>query len=105
MLRFDHGFGLAGVRRPLRVGYDTSGGTSPFGQSNTLPGKSGRGRLTRKAATSKACWSVSVTARSKGMLSRMNAATTLSRPNAAPMLKERGPQTGGASGVPRPLGP
>src|SRR6266702_4213769 len=48
------GEGYGDLRRAASVGYATSGGESPFGQSWIFSGKSGRGRALRYAATSNA---------------------------------------------------
>src|SRR5207237_5278677 len=83
----------------------TSGGASPFGQSWTLSGKSGRPCRFTYAATSNACWSVNVPGWSNGMLSLMNAAAVRTRAIPAPMLYECAPHTGGATAVPSPSAP
>src|SRR6266704_3898857 len=88
-----------------RVGYATSGGGSPLGQSFSLPRKSGRGCAFTYAATLKAWLSVSVPGVSNGMFRLMNSAAVRTRDMPAPMLYDSAPHTGGAPGVPSPAGP
>src|SRR6266851_4779928 len=88
-----------------RVGYATSGGGSPLGQSFALPRKSGRGCAFTYAATSKAWLSVSVPGASDGMLRLMNSAAVRTRVIPAPTLYDSGPHNGGAPAVPSPAAP
>src|SRR2546425_8726739 len=69
-----------------RVGYATSGGGSPLGQSFSLPRQSGRGCAVTAAATSNAWLSVSVPGVSNGMLRLMNSAAVRTRVIPAPTL-------------------
>src|SRR5437667_10931626 len=88
-----------------RVGYATSGGGSPLGQSFSLPRKSGRGCAFTNAATSNAWPSVGVPGVSNGMLRLMNSAAVRTRVIPAPTLYDSAPHNGGAPAVPSPAAP
>jgi len=73
-------------RRTASVSYATSGGGSPCGQSRYFPLKSGRGRESMYAATSKASWAERTPAESCGIQCLMNVAAVRTRAIPAPML-------------------
>src|SRR2546429_2587160 len=94
-----------GIRDVAVTGVQTCALPISFGQSLILSGKSGRGCALTCAATSNACWSVSVPGWSNGMFSRMNAAAVRTRVIPAPTLYDLGPHRGGATAVPCPSRP